>query len=404
MKFKLALSTATALGLLMGGALAADNQAYTDQDGERNIIEIQQNNGPGGNRVGTAANPILQDGNDNDFREQQQNGGGHYNMMNNVIEAGLQEGNNNTFKSIYNGQSSGGNLIIDILQDGNNNNAKVFRNSGSASTVGDLHQTGDRNWLTITQQGGSGNVVTKATQDGSDNGIGDGNRWNRGTQIFQQGTDNKVDEASIKGSNNIAKHPNSNPLIPGGYAVLDIRQHGTGNGSVFAIARMTGSDGNQIVIEQTGDYNQFSVIQGQTESDTQNAARIKQDGDYNEALIEQQGSRNSARLTFDGDSNGISGMTGVAGTLVSANLASLTPGKAFQNSSSSLVGNSITYDVIGSSNKFAFAQIGGNNQITGLVGNDAPSNGNQAAVLQNGSNNVSQFTQNGGTNNLSVNQ
>ena len=413
MKLKLTLATASALGLLMGGAALANdgNEAYTSQNGERNTLQIQQNQGTiGNNRVGTFAAPILQQGDDNTFKELQQSGAGYYGVGGNVIEAGKQLGDKNTFTSTYGGSTSGYNEITNMLQQGGSNAASVLRNDGKNGLVGTLRQHGDSNKMSIIQTG-DGNQIISATQDGSKNGDGAGtgvNRWNRGTQLWQIGTGNVITEASITGSNNLGAHPTSGPYANvDGYAVLDIKQNGTGNGDVFSIARMTGSNGNQIVIDQFGNHNQFSVIQGDAVSDTRNFARLFQTGDYNEALIDQSGSFNSALMTFDGDSNGLVGLTGVAGALVSGSGGLLFAGTAIQDSSSSLTGNgnSLTYDVVGNSNQFAFAQIGGNNTISGLVGDTGASNGNQAAVLQSGSNNTSSFSQNGGgSNNISVSQ
>ncbi|WP_442582181.1 hypothetical protein ACSBOB_09590 [Mesorhizobium sp. ASY16-5R] len=406
MRLKVALSTVTALGLLMGAAAANDgNQAYTAQDGANNSIQVQQGNGPGNNRVGTALAPILQDGNGNSFRELQSLGGGSTSMGGNVVDAGRQLGDSNTFTSNYNGWNSGNNLILDMLQDGNSNSANVFRNSGQNSTVNELRQDGNSNSMDVTQTG-TGNTIDSATQEGSNNGSGSVNRHNKGMQLWQIGTGNLITEASIEGSNNPGVHPSSpGPVAnPGGYAVLDIKQNGVGNGDDFSTARMIGSGGNQIVIDQLGDYNQFSVLQGDFTSDTKNSARLFQDGNYNEALIDQSGSFNTIGMSFEGDSNGLVGLTGAAGTLVSNSGGLLVAGRALQYSSLALSGNSLTYEVVGNLNKFAFAQIGGGNFISGLVGNAGASDGNQVAVLQNGSNNVTSFTQNGGSNNLSVSQ
>jgi hypothetical protein len=99
-------------------------------------------------------------------------------------------------------------------------------------------------------------------------------------------------------------------------------------------------------------------------------------------------------------------MSGNAGALVAANGSSLSVGNVLQDSSSSLYGNSLSYTVYGSSNLFAFAQIGGNNTITGTVGTgSSDSSGNQVAVLQNGTGNITSFSQTGvGSNNIAVHQ
>ncbi len=414
MKRKITLATATAMGLLMGAAHANDgNSAYTAQDGSNNSILIQQGAGPGDNDVGLDGAPILQKGDGNAFSETQSTGGG-FSRGNNDITAGEQRGNSNSFGSNYS-NNAGGNLIGNFLQYGNGNNASIGRNASVDGVITTIVQGaesgaatgGNGNFLSISQSGGSGNIIGTVKQIGSSNGNSMVNRHNRGTQITQSGSGNRVVEATIEGSNNIAAHPSSlaAPIPnPGGYATLDIRQLGSSNGSSFATARMVGSGGNQIVIDQVGDSNQFSVLQGDVITDTGNAARLVQTGSFNEAQIEQSGSFNTAVLTFTGDSNGLISLGGVAGTLVSGSGGQLVGGKALQDSSGALSGNALTYTVVGNSNKFAFAQIGGGNTITGQVGNLGSSDGNQVAVLQSGSSNTSSFTQNGGSNNLAVSQ
>lgn len=415
MNLKITLATATAMSLLIGAAHANDgNSAYTAQDGNNNSILIQQGAGPGDNDVGLDGAPILQNGNGNKLSETQSTGGG-FSRGNNDITAGEQRGDNNSFSSNYS-NNAGGNLIGSYLQYGNGNNASIGRNASIDGTVTTIVQGaesaapagGNGNFLSISQSGGTGNTINTVKQIGSNNGNSMVNRHNRGTQIVQSGSGNTVVEASIEGSGNIAAHPSAvAPLIanPGGYATLDIRQLGSGNGSSFATARMIGSGGNQIVIDQVGNSNQFSVEQGNVVTDTGNAARLVQTGSFNEAQIEQGGSYNSAALTFTGDSNGLVGLNGVAGSLISGSGGQLVGGRALQDSSSALSGNSLTYTVVGNLNKFAFAQIGGGNSITGDVGNLGSSNGNQVAVLQSGSSNTSVFSQNGGgSNNLAISQ
>lgn len=98
-------------------------------------------------------------------------------------------------------------------------------------------------------------------------------------------------------------------------------------------------------------------------------------------------------------------MNDVAGDLVGSTPV-LTEGNIFQDSTGKSSGNLINYNVNGSSNLFAFAQIGGNNTIDGTVGTAiVTSDGNQAAVLQEGSDNNATFFQTGsGGNYMSVSQ
>lgn len=129
----------------------------------------------------------------------------------------------------------------------------------------------------------------------------------------------------------------------------------------------------------------------------QNVATLELTGSSNRLQIVQEhfggGSGNSIALTIDGDFNG--GPLGAEFT-GAARLAGLQPGSLTQRG----YGNSMTFDVIGSHNLFAAAQIGNNNVINAAITGSY----NQASVMQVGNNNFVGFSQTGFGNTVSVMQ
>lgn len=409
MNTRIILATTTALGLLMasGAASAADpNTAYISQSGTGNQTTVQQDAGPGGNNVGLSGAPVKQQGDNNKFSELQFTGGGFSRGDNDII-ALKQLGDSNVFGSSYS-NNAGGNRITNALQQGNLNWVSVGRNASVDGIISTLKIVGNSNSTKITQQSGSDNKVTllQITGDGNEVAYGSGgpqnaNQW--AAAILQSGNSNLVTEASITGSNNLGSGSASGPL--------KITQNGNSNGQSFSIARIRGSVGNYIVVNEQGNYNNFSVLQGLSTSSTGNHATVNQIGNSNKAtatqfgslnqlVIQQNADNNIAVANFTGDSNGNGSLTGIAAALLPSN-ANLVEGTIYQDSTGSLIGNTVTYNVNGDGNLFAMAQIGGNNKITGTVSSD----NNQAAILQTGNGNVTNFTQSGGNNNaISVSQ
>jgi hypothetical protein len=402
------LATTTALGLLAatGAAMAVDpNTAYISQSGTGNQSTVQQNAGPGGNDVGLSGAPVRQQGDNNKFNELQFTGGGFSNGDNDII-ALKQLGDSNVFGSSYS-NNAGGNRIVDALQQGNLNWVSVGRNASMNGIVSGLKIVGNSNSAQITQQSGSGNTVTllQITGDSNEVAYGSGgpqnaNQW--AAAILQSGNSNLVTEASITGSSNTGN---------GSVGPLKITQNGNNNGQSFSVARIRGSVGNYIIVNEQGNSNNFSVLQGVNTASTGNHATVNQIGNSNQAtatqfgslnqlVIQQNADNNIAVANFTGDSNGNGSLTGIAAALLPSN-ANLVEGTIYQDSTGSLTGNTVTYNVNGDGNLFAMAQIGGSNTITGTVSSD----NNQAAILQTGNGNVTNFTQSGGNNNaISVSQ
>jgi hypothetical protein len=426
MKLKVVLSTASALALLTGAAWAgSSNNAYVSQDGTGNTAKIQQAAGSGGNDFGKENAPALQKGNYNSISETQATGGGFSRGDNDTVVL-QQVGNSNAYSSSYS-NNAGGNQINSVIQNGNSNHISIGRNAATNSTVETVLQSGDAantttgnsNWLSISQSNlgalRDGNRVVLVQQLGSNNGAGSQNAVNGGTALSQSGANNVIMEATIDGDNN-------NPTIWDSTfgPVQSISQKGTGNGSVSSIARTLGSGGNFIHVTETGDYNNFYVVQGIDRSSTHNRATVIQAGSHNNARAVSAGSYDTAAITENGDFNnvnvnqsggdtntatanitgnlnGSATINGIAGNLASAN--GLVSGDILQVGAN----NTATYTVLTSdNNQFAYLQQGSGNTINGTI---TGAGNNQVAVVQVGAGNTTGFSQaGGGSNGISVSQ
>jgi hypothetical protein len=128
-----------------------------------------------------------------------------------------------------------------------------------------------------------------------------------------------------------------------------------------------------------------------------NSATVEVQGDSNTLHIVQDhlgaGGANTLSVTIDGDFNGGPLNAEFSGAAL---LPGLAPGSLIQRG----YGNSMSFEVSGSHNLFAAAQIGNNNAILASITGTA----NQASVMQNGNNNFVAFSQNGIGNTVSVTQ
>ncbi|MBS3651494.1 curlin repeat-containing protein [Pseudaminobacter sp. 19-2017] len=407
---KLALATATAMGLLMGAAWAgSSNTLYLEQNGANNTASVHQATGPGGNDIGTSGDPVSQTGDNNAFVFSNAGCCNEGLRQDNDVAKAEQVGHRN-WLNIQVWNLSDHNDINNVQQQGNDNALQLDQNGSRSSTIGTVLQEGDRN-TSLIRQNGARNSVVSATIVGSDNGTARSGELSSGrsagSRIIQSGNDNVITESRIEGSNN--KQATNTYAPP-----HDIQQYGSNNGHNASIARTLGSNGNGIKVTQRGDWNNFSIQQGVDANSAGNYATLTQDGSFNAAYVTQSGSNNhiivdqdrnsnTATANFTGSGNGVGTLTGVAGALDTQH-ASLTQGTIFQDSGLAMSGNTVTYNVTGSNNLFAFAQLGGSNTINGTVGSSGVSNANQVAVIQTGSSNNSTFTQNGGSNNLAVSQ
>lgn len=417
---KFALAT-TALTIIAGAAYADSNTLFLDQSGSNNVADVDQSHGSGGNDIGLSTGPALQDGDGNKLVYDNTL---YASGSNNDIVSILQDGDDNDM--LFRDWNNAHNNVTSLAkQIGDNNYLRASHNGGDDNVLSSVIAEGDSNDITIDQSGKFGEIQSvRITGSNNGNNGSHVNNQNWGIRISQGGGNNNIiRDATIEGDNNTGlagygyfDDPSSSALRG---TAMRITQSGNTND---ANSTMLGSNGNAILIHQDGDDNIGDVAQGLTVGSTGNAVKMIQTGNTNNGSVLQAGSYNIAHITQDGSSNfiganqygdsntlmatfvgsgnGIGMMSGVAGDLEGSNM-NLAQGTVLQDSSMSMSGNLISYNVNGNNNLFAFAQIGSANLIEGSVG----SNGNQVAVLQTGSGNGTTFTQNGGSNNnISVTQ
>lgn len=415
MKLKIALATATAMGVLMGGAWANNgNTLYIEQSGESNVADVNQSAGGGNNDIGTSVDPVTQSGDRNNFRYSNTLSGSG---VNNDITKAEQDGDDNVI-DVQNWNNSNNNTISDLQQIGDTNRARIHMNGSDSGGVGTALQQGDANHLVIEQSGSTGNTVVAVSQIGNNNGLapdGNGDRRRAGTFILQSGTDNTVTESRIEGNDNIGPAGNSNTYRN----THRIEQRGVDNAaSAVTLGSKIGTEYNQIWILQTGDENSSTVNQGLNTSSTGNTANVTQTGNNNNGNGDQQGSGNSLTVNQIGDDNlvdsiqigddnvaiaNITGSDNGSGTLSGVALARAN---AFDLSSGSIIQegnlNAASLTISNSdNNQFAFLQDGDSNSIVGTVSGGGS---NSAAMTQVGSNNISNFSQVGTFNQVAVSQ
>lgn len=357
MKFRLSLATATALGLLMGGALAGDNnKAFSIQDGADNTLSVTQNGGKNvAGQVGTNAHL-------------------------------KQTGDANSMK---------------VTQTGNNN--RVATNWPSEGNRG-AHQAGNLNKLTLTQtsfgydQHGNGHVIHTIRQTSSPTATGNTGDTNTAT-IIQRG-------AAVTGV--VGQGPSA------GHQITRVEQKHTGGaGNSLNItqdgaysAHYGGGQNNQIgTVKQDGSDNTATISQNgtgpvQTTSGQQQRGpsniigTVQQIGDSHSASVRQNGfqnyittvdqsvSNNSAIISLTGDGNGAtrgSGHPTVGVLLGAAGIAGAAASSVVQGGGSY---NQVQYTVSGGNdNQFGFRQNGDSNEAINIR---ITGNGNHLGVNQNG--------------------
>ncbi|WP_237684312.1 beta strand repeat-containing protein [Pseudaminobacter soli (ex Zhang et al. 2022)] len=226
---------------------------------------------------------------------------------------------------------------------------------------GSLNGVSDQNTV-------SGNAIN-LTITGSDNQYG----------MTQKGSDNTTGMVTISGSNN------------------SFGSYQAGQGNVIGAGEIAGSN-NDVGVWQIGTSNSATV------------SVLAFGNDYNQLSIAQGGTSNIATANIAGSFNGTGNFSGPAAGLVGNSGGALSNGSIVQGGQNwtNFSGNIATLDIFGSNNKFAIASLGSNNEVTGKIGTSSlggASNGNSAAVLQNGNNNVAAFSQTGaGTNSVAISQ
>jgi hypothetical protein len=398
MNLKLALSTATALGLLMGAAWAGDdNKNYLDQNS-------------GTNTTGNSA-LITQSGDNN------QAGSSSLHMKQTGIGNELtlwQRGNDNTAGLVAHGLQQ--NLSNGII---NRGRAQATINQyTSGNTIGRIYQTNVApsddgnvsNILTINQGAfadgagqASNNLITSIEQSYSAGGPSNTMAIN---QSGGAGDANLVgDSVTISALGFVKQY--------GGNNAIDVDQDGQGN-SIWAITQgrdsaggvfhinVFGGKNNSITTTQTGANNAIGTIEqiDPVYDAWSNTATVIQNGNGNYLKTLSQNNTggsafNTASLQFYGGNNGTTGF----GTLAPSNQASLVANVVQAEVRQTGAGNMLGYLVSpGDNNSFGFTQDGQGNWINGVnSGND-----HQVAIWQHGDGNVTDFAQSGTGNNLGV--
>lgn len=370
MKFKVALSTATALGLLMGGAMAGDsNTGVVEQFGNLNTAVIDQDGN--NNRVGRADRVGLSPSS-------------YYGQQYRVI----QDGDSNS---------------LDVRQVGN---ANLATGGYSGNLQDSLTQTGDNNQIDIFQvnQGTtySGNAILRIDQD-SDEGTGIANKLT----IEQGGYDQRSRNLTRRITQNSIGATADNEItvkqgITSGYVGGDTA-HGGGN-FLYSL-NQTGS-GNEQDITQDGRNNFVNTV---TQTGDANSATIDQighknvidsltqDGDGNEAAVELRGNNNGGSAS----QNGGAPWAGATDLVIKAFSAGsqaegvgIAQGVFLQDGN----WNNLDHSVTGDDNLAGVQQLGNRNSYIGTVAGGS----NELAILQDGDFNFASLVQSGEDNNAGV--
>lgn len=375
MKFKLALSTATALGLLMGGALANDNKTKTVQHGENNSILVDQDgsNNIAGQELSSASTSILRQG------------------------TAARNGNNNTMEIRQTGDHNrvGGNHgdYFGAHQDGDNNllivnqDTVALADPGSSSLNGNIVQAVRQNAMAGSATSNAGNTTTNEARVTQGRPAGSTLRGTNFVGQIHQTLD------GIGNKNLIEIDQTSDQTSGYGMQVYS----GSTKGNRLGIARQTGT-GNTIDVDQkgagiyttdtrkTGAMNHIGTID---QNGTGNTATVSQDGFKNYvAKVEQKTMGNTATIDLQGNYNGAALAVNSDATTVGAftvgrgaALAGAAASSVWQNGTS----NQVEYRVVGANrNQFGFFQEGTGNQAIDIqITGDA----NELGVYQDGTDN-----------------
>jgi len=382
MKLKIALISATALGMLMatGAVYAGDNNTTAlTMSGNNNTGTVVQN---GSNNIagqsGYGLNSSLamhQDGSSNTLTITQTGNSNSVAYQSNYViipgaMAAEQEGSNNT-ATLSQTAPDGGNALGSFIQEGDYNSLN-FTQNGTLGTgyvynsVGAIYQgsaTGaDPRGHSIPAGVGGNSLTVTQTQ------VGNG---------FQTG--NSIETIYQAGPNDTAT----------------ITQYGTYNALVSL--QQIGSGGyNTATVQEQGQGNRINTV---TQDGSNNQATVKLLGDYNGA--------DSASPRFDGGPYNPNGgglarspygwaylPNGFTVGSAAASVALVSADDVTQTGSY----NVLTYTASGNSNAYGFVQNGTGNTTTASSYNDS----NQVAVGMQGSYNTVNAYQSGGDNDIGV--
>lgn len=359
---KYALLISAALSVLPGAAFAGSgNQLYIDQTGIDGTLSSTQSGN--NNRVG--AFDILSHG-----RGRQQ---GRDNSI--VI---LQSGNNNVGTDasrgldqlgssgyMYLNQSGNSNTVVGMSQFDHDNDMRIYQTSNGNIVTAAVQDTdgapiaSPSNFMQLVQEGRTGNMIDRASQDGSDNDM----------YLRQNGARNHIALAT-QGDFNVGT------TLPPGNTVksfMNILQ--TGNGNVIDRAQQFDAN-NSMVLTFTGNLNGTSAIGNQVATALAVGKAVAlQSGEDNIMNVSITGADNSFSLVQEGNDGLITGNVLGAGN----ELAALQGGDL----------NNISFSVNGNNNAFGIDQSGtGNTSNSYQTGNR-----NAFSLTQAGSGNMSTISQ-----------
>ncbi|WP_141101987.1 hypothetical protein [Oceanicola sp. 22II-s10i] len=384
--FNVIMGDGNTLGTIQSGdANHSSTQVYF---GDRNDVTVLQGPMVVGIPLGGDQNrsEVYVEGNDNlIFLEQ--TGNQHQSGI------GIHTGSDNVVTVLQTGLlGTGNNSLVTIggpaVPNSDGNEVEITQTSSNTSTV---RIDGGANRVTVDQ-------VIQSTSEVGILGAGGGN--DNAVSVSQEGFNDSI--VSVRGDSNL----------------ITVDQTGLGgllslNTSGVTIAGALGGDGmgndvdvtqdgvNASTVDITGDTNIVTV--DQIGGNIATVAILGQVGGNGNLLnIGQTGALNLTTVEIHGSDNNGAGFTGGGTADVVATNNALTPGDIFQSGT----GNEIELwvgDGAGDSdaNAFAFRQSGSLNRISGTIRGGA---GNEVAVAQIGSNNLTTFQQIGSFNVLGVNQ
>lgn len=392
--FKTALLAATALAMLSGAAAAQSvgNIATNIQRGGSNAATVDQASHDSTTNGNTSR--LLQVGNNNNADVRQRGRGANNVGRDGEANFATQTGDRNVLTITQDGRfNTTGYQRTGIDQTGDRNTASIDQ-TGTANRLDTLQQTSlsgasaTTNALTVDQDGGA-NVVRVVRQNNT------GGAENTAT-IIQNGSNNRIGGALNTDITSVGQNGTAN--------VLSVSQ--TGNDNILTSATQDGLSGapgvnNQLTLTIDGNRNgllggfaqtqAFSSANGLalstvSQRGSQNGLAVTITGNENDFGFSQEGSGNSILGTLNGNFSDVAGVQ--IGDLNSATF------------SSSGYGNISTFLQSGDGNTVGSTQSGNNNRSS--ISQTADSN--SATLLQNGNSNVSSITQLSNSNTATVTQ
>lgn len=356
MKLKIALATATAMGVLMGGAWAQSvgdrNETKIEQTGDENDVRVKQSgsdNVAGMDRQSAPSAVLRQTGDSNTIDIEQTGdrnrvGGNHGGTF-----GAHQTGDHNYLKIEQEtkaaGGSTNGNTVQGVRQD-SSGSATALTNSATVTqgrpTGGSMNATHFVGLIDQDHTGGAVNTIV-IEQTGEQSG------WYGGQPYSGQSSGNKVQTARQNGSGNS----------------LDVTQDGMGILGGYNNAQMTGPNNEVGMASQLGDSNTATV----TQSGYNNFInRMAQDSTG-------EATGNTVMVSITGTSNGRASLEG--GALASG----ATSSEILQTGA----GNDVKLTITADNNRFGITQTGDRNEVgeITITGND-----NQVGVNQLGNDNA----------------